>query len=199
MKRRGRSLRPEEKELWETIAARTDKVNHKRDIEPAAETPPKPAPDPRPLPMPMPVPAFRIGQKVDPRRQHDLSRPVTEALHTAPLMMDHKKHAQLKRGKLAPEARIDLHGMTLTEAHTELHYFIMGAHDDGKRLVLVITGKGKDRDEGGPIPTRLGVLRHQVPMWLRLPPLGPLVQQVVPAHIRHGGHGAYYVYLSRHR
>jgi DNA-nicking Smr family endonuclease len=41
------------------------------------------------------------------------------------------------------------------------------------------------------------VLRHQVPQWLRLPPLGNVVMQVTPAHIRHGGHGAYYVYLRR--
>ncbi|WP_150121448.1 Smr/MutS family protein, partial [Sulfitobacter sp. HI0023] len=44
-----------------------------------------------------------------------------------------------------------------------------------------------------------GVLRHQVPQWLSAPPLGGLVLQVTPAHISHGGGGAYYVYLRRQR
>ena len=65
------------------------------------------------------------------------------------------------------------------------------------RLVLVITGKGKRRDDTGPIPQRVGALRHQVPQWLRLPPLGPAVLQITEAHLKHGGSGAYYVYLRK--
>jgi DNA-nicking Smr family endonuclease len=95
--------------------------------------------------------------------------------------------------------KIDLHGMTIAEAHPELVAFILNSHAMGRRLVLVITGKGKDRDDGGPIPTRFGVLRHQVPQWLALPPLAQAILQVTPAHLRHGGHGAYYVYLRRTR
>jgi len=63
--------------------------------------------------------------------------------------------------------------------------------------VLVITGKGRDDDGPGPIPRRRGVLRHQVPQWLSRPPLGPAVLQVTPAHRKHGGEGALYVYLRR--
>jgi DNA-nicking Smr family endonuclease len=43
----------------------------------------------------------------------------------------------------------------------------------------------------------MGVLRHQVPLWLRQPPLGQAVLQVSEAHLKHGGSGAYYVYLRR--
>jgi DNA-nicking Smr family endonuclease len=111
--------------------------------------------------------------------------------------MDAKTHGKMTRGKLQPEARIDLHGMTLSEAHPELIRFILGAQAAGLRLVLVITGKGKRRDDDGPIPQRTGALRHQVPGWLRLPPLGAAVLQVTEAHQRHGGSGAYYVYLRR--
>jgi DNA-nicking Smr family endonuclease len=111
--------------------------------------------------------------------------------------MDAKTHGKMTRGKLAPEARIDLHGMTLAEAHPELIRFILNAQAQGLRLVLVITGKGKRRDDPGPIPQRVGALRHQVPHWLRLPPLGPAVLQISEAHLKHGGAGAYYVYLRR--
>jgi DNA-nicking Smr family endonuclease len=62
-----------------------------------------------------------------------------------------------------------------------------------------VTGKGKQRDDGGPIPVRIGVLRHQVPQWLNNPPLSLAILQVTQAHVRHGGGGAYYVYLKKAR
>jgi DNA-nicking Smr family endonuclease len=111
--------------------------------------------------------------------------------------MDAKLHTRMTRGRLAPEARLDLHGMTLAEAHPELVRFVLGAQAQGLRLVLIITGKGKPPPDHDPLPRRTGLLRHQVPVWLRQPPLGPAVQQVAEAHLRHGGAGALYVYLRR--
>ncbi|OZA05706.1 MAG: hypothetical protein B7Y02_15405 [Rhodobacterales bacterium 17-64-5] len=87
----------------------------------------------------------------------------------------------------------------LAEAHPELIRFILNAQSAGLRLVLVITGKGKPGPDHGPIPVRTGVLRHQVPHWLHMAPLGPAVLQVTEAHLKHGGGGAYYVYLRRGR
>jgi len=85
-------------------------------------------------------------------------------------------------------------------AHAVLTQFILGAHGSGARLVLVITGKGRThRDEGGVMPTRRGIIRHSVPDWLRQLPLRDKVVQVIPAHRKHGGDGAYYVYLRRKR
>lgn len=94
--------------------------------------------------------------------------------------MDRKAFDQMRRGKLKPEARIDLHGMTLDHAHPALTRFILSSQASGRRLVLVITGKGKARDEGGPIPVRFGVLRHQVPQWLTMAPLSQAVLQITP-------------------
>ena len=145
------------------------------------------------------MPDFKVGQKANAARDHDVMRPLVDRLAGAPVNMDNKSFGKMKRGKLKPEARIDLHGMTLAEAHPELLAFILGSQAVGRRLVLVITGKGKDRDDGGPIPTRFGVLRHQVPQWMALPPISQAILQVTPAHLKHGGHGAYYVYLRRSR
>ena len=97
------------------------------------------------------------------------------------------------------EGGMRLKGRTLDRAHPALTRFILGADKSGKRLVLVSTGKGKMGDEGGPSPTRFGVLRHQVPQWLSMAPLASAVLQVSQAHISHGGGGAYYVYLRRQR
>jgi DNA-nicking Smr family endonuclease len=141
------------------------------------------------------LPSFRIGQAADHRRSDDLLPGLAESLGRAPLRMDAGTFAKLKRGKLRPEARIDLHGMTLAEAHPALIGFVLNARAAGKRLVLVITGKGRANDWEAPIPARAGRLRHDVPRWLSLPPLASAVLQVAPAHRRHGGEGALYVYL----
>ncbi len=192
--RRPRHLSAEERALWDRVADRTTPMDPQRKREePIASQPAKPKP------KKTPVEPFEMGPTSMSRRADDLLPPVNDRLSTAPLNMDHKSFGKMKRGKLKPEARIDLHGMTMAEAHPELVAFILGSQSLGRRLVLVITGKGKDRDNGGPIPTRHGVLRHQVPQWLALPPLSQAILQVTPAHLRHGGHGAYYVYLRKRR
>ena len=89
--------------------------------------------------------------------------------------------------------------MTLQQAHPELVRFILTAQTRGLRLVLVITGKGQREDPYDPMPRRRGVLKSQVPLWLRTPPVAQAVLQVSEAHRSHGGEGAYYVYLRRRR
>lgn len=142
---------------------------------------------------------FRIGEKSRTVLGHDLLPPLSDRLAAQPVHMDAKAFARMSRGKLAPEARIDLHGLTLAEAQPELIRFILNAQSQGLRLVLVITGKGRRGDDDGPIPRRPGVLKHQVPQWLHRAPLAPAVMQVAEAHLKHGGSGAYYVYLRRPR
>ncbi|QUS36425.1 Smr/MutS family protein [Falsirhodobacter algicola] len=193
--RRRRTLRPDEEELWQAVARTAQPLHARPAPAPVPPEPAAPASSP-PRAEPKPLPPLRLGTQTS-TRPHDLAPTLREQIAAHPLKMDAKQFARMSRGRIAPQARIDLHGMTLAEAHPELMHFILDAHRQGMRLVLVITGKGKVRDEGGPIPTRTGVLRHQVPQWLRLPPLGPLVQQVAEAHLKHGGMGAYYVYLRR--
>lgn len=193
---RRRTLRPEEEELWQAVA-RTAKPLHattprrKPDTAPPTPVILKPSePAPR-------LPAFRLGEKSRSTKSHSLAPSLSQALAEAPVLMDAKAHARMTRGKLQPEARIDLHGMTLAEAHPELIRFILTSHSAGLRLVLVITGKGKQKPDYGPIPQRLGVLRHQLPLWLRQTPLAHTVLQISEAHLKHGGSGAFYIYLRR--
>ncbi|WP_306114138.1 MULTISPECIES: Smr/MutS family protein [unclassified Roseovarius] len=190
-----RRLRPDELDLWRKVADTAQPLH-----------PDRPAPKlpaigkDRPKPAPRPVEKFDLGARSNGKKPgHDVLPGLPERLAQAPVKMDRKAFGKLKRGKLAPEGKIDLHGKTLDQAHPALTRFILKAHADGKRLVLVVTGKGKDRDDGGPIPVRLGVLRHNVPHWLSVPPLAQVVLQVTEAHLKHGGGGAYYVYLRRAR
>lgn len=196
MSRRGRPLRPEEEALWKKVADSAAPLNPKAKASKAPLIQPtKPAPPPRD-----PILPFNIGDRALAKPQGlTLSPAIAEQMGAAPVEMDSKSFRNLKRGKLSPEARIDLHGMTMDQAHGALVPFVLDAHQAGKRLVLVITGKGKSRDDGGPIPMRRGALRHAVPGWLRAPGLGNVVLQITEAHQKHGGSGAYYVYLRRRR
>lgn len=196
---RRRGLSGEDQDLWGRVA-RSVAPLHKSLKHPIPQkTMPAPGPgDPRQPAAPaaafVPQP-FRIEGSGN--GAASLPTPMTPAQHLSAqaLRMDHKTHRRMSQGKLRPEARLDLHGMTLAQAHPELIGFILTARTAGLRLVLVITGKG--RGDHGPLPTRPGALRHQVPVWLHRAPLVTAVQQVTPAHYRHGGEGAYYVYLRR--
>lgn len=160
-----------------------------------------PAAPPAPIRVPdlPPLPVFKVGERAEARRPHSLAGTLAENLASGGVRMDKRMFQNMSRGKLVPEARIDLHGMTLDQAHGALNRFVMEGYTRQRRLLLVITGKGRKPSDDGPIPVRHGALRHQVPQWLALPPLGPIVLQVTPAHLRHGGAGAYYVYLRRPR
>lgn len=147
-----------------------------------------------------PIEPFRIEPQRQTQISVNLAPNITESLKKAPPQMDRKNFDRLRKGKMNPDARVDLHGMTAQVAHAVLTQFILSAHASGARLVLVITGKGRThRDEGGVMPARKGIIRHSVPDWLRQPPLVGKVVQVIPAHRKHGGDGAYYVYLRRKR
>lgn len=100
---------------------------------------------------------------------------------------------RVARGKQTIDARLDLHGLTQSEAHAVLLRFLRNAHARDARLVLVITGKGV-RGEG-----ERGVLKRQVPHWLGLPEFRAYVVGFEDAHVAHGGEGALYVRVRRAR
>lgn len=197
MSRKPRGLRADEEALWQQVARTTTPLsaNPTKNLLIQSITPKKPDPIAKPS-----VPAFRIGSRTDtaPAR-HDMAPNVSNRVAAVPLRMDKRTYSRIKRGKSSPDGRIDLHGMTAAAAHLALTAYLMRSFSDGKRLVLVITGKGRESSEGGPIPTRTGVLRHQLPDWITLPPLNQIVLQMTQAHQRHGGSGAFYVYLARNR
>ena len=204
---RRRNLTGEESELWRRVARTARRLQPapapeaaRRDGPPQPD-PGAPPPGPKRRPVPAAMPAAPAAPVAAPRTSLDLAQPLSEALARAPVRMDRNTHDRMMRGKLEPEARIDLHGLTLAQAQPVLNGFLMQAHARGLRLVLVITGKGRrhSEDEGGPIPRRMGALRHEVPQWLRSGPLAGLVLDLRPAHRSHGGVGAYYVYLRRRR
>ncbi len=175
-KDRQRSLSQEEAALWEDVA-RTAKplrpsraaaaAKPKTVATPAREKPPAP---PRPVAAAPPSPKSRD-----------------------PANMDRRTVRRIARGTISIDARLDLHGLTQTEAHERLHRVLSEVQAGGGRLILLITGKGLYGD------SERGVLRRSVPHWLTSPRFRPLVAGYEQAHRSHGGTGAFYVRLRRLR
>lgn len=198
MVRRKRRLTPEESELWQTVARSMKRLGPvKTEAAPAEAPPPPPASFFKHPPRHRPI---QVGSTAEPARPK-----VVPATDLAPNLqqaspsprIDRRRYERLIRGKLEPEARLDLHGMTRNAAHAALISFVLGAQARGLRLVLVITGKGRPDRSDAIIPERTGILRHSLPHWLAAPPLRGQVLEIRSAHQRHGGVGAVYLYLKR--
>ena len=148
-----------------------------RDVRPLDPQPalPIPVPLPDPVPAPETVVPLSVSAPIAPRVPGSVDRATVE---------------RLKGGQVVVDGRIDLHGMDQRTAFAALMGFVDTASRSGKRALLVITGKGALADGGG-------VLRRNAPNWLMASPLAGRILTIQPAHIRHGGGGAFYVMLRR--
>ncbi|HRK71784.1 MAG TPA: Smr/MutS family protein [Micropepsaceae bacterium] len=180
--RKRREIHAEEHALWHHATRhvkplKAKKVKSAPAVKAVSKPHTKPASKPAPAPLaPAPAPARPEKLKSAHSPRMDLTA------------LDGTRAKKLKRGDLAIEDRIDLHGATEALAHRRLEEFVTRASKDNLRVVLVITGKGL----GG-----RGVLRELVPRWLKEPLLRSFVVAMSPAAQRHGGDGALYLYLRR--
>lgn len=101
---------------------------------------------------------------------------------------DRGREKRVRRGKLDIAATFDLHGHTQVSASRALPGFLLAQQAEGARCVLVITGKGREGQ---------GVLRRNFLIWLEGPEARALVSGFAESHPKHGGSGAFYVFLRR--
>jgi DNA-nicking Smr family endonuclease len=181
MTRRGkREPTADELKLWGTVTqsiAPLDKSNPLPEP-PAADAKPEVAPK-------------KSVAGVPPPKKPPPAKPAP-ALHP----IDRRTKNRLGRGTVAIDARIDLHGLTQAVAHGRLRRFLSEAQEDGAKVVLVITGKGRAGAEGA---EERGVLRRMVPAWLSAADLRHMVVGFDEASPGHGGSGALYVRIRRRR
>jgi DNA-nicking Smr family endonuclease len=193
MKRR--KLSEDDLALWSKVAATAVPIRTPSKLLPAEK--PVAKGGPRLNGAPRPMEPVRNGKRPQTNLRVAASAP---EVHERSPHLDQRTFDRFRKGKMTPERRIDLHGMTLGRAHAALRSFILGARAEGLRMVLVITGKGqRSGDPDAIIPGRKGVLRSSLPVWLNEPSLRPLILEVVPAQLKDGGSGAFYVYLKRAR
>jgi DNA-nicking Smr family endonuclease len=179
MSRRG-PLSDEEEALWSAFA---------RSITPLR--PGRAAPKPPSSDVEMRKPQRHMARHEPPPPPPPVKSPAL-----APL--ERRLKQRVARGRDAIEARIDLHGMTQRQAHEALFTFLRRAQENGKKIALVVTGKGSGKEVRDGWSER-GVLRRQVPLWLALPEFRSFVVGFDEAHVSHGGEGALYVRLRRVR
>ncbi len=170
--------------LWDRITRDVAPLQGRR------QPPPKPPPAPKKAVTPA---ARKPAAKPTPAAPPPAKRAeLPELAPGAPAGLDKRTAQRLKRGQLAIDGRIDLHGMTQAEAHGALSAYLERAQGASRRCVLVITGKGRVSENGG-------VLRTMAPRWLNAPANRARVLAIAPAQPKDGGAGALYVLLRRKR
>lgn len=169
---RNRKLSREDRVLWSTVARTVNPL-------PGRKMPELPHTDPLPE-----VP------RDDARPHHPEPQIKGMPKPPSPGGLDRPTRKKLAKGRLQLEAKLDLHGMTQAEAHSVLLGFLHRAYHDGRRHVLVVTGKGSSLGSEG-------VLRRAVPAWLATPAFRGLVSGHEDAARHHGGGGAMYIRLRK--
>lgn len=111
-------------------------------------------------------------------------------------VLDGSWERRIKRGQLEPDIAIDLHGNSLATAHQRLDRALAEAVADGVRVLLVITGKSREKAGSQDRPGR-GAIRAEIAHWLDRSPFSANIASIRNAHPRHGGAGALYVIMRR--
>jgi DNA-nicking Smr family endonuclease len=176
IRRRQRGLSEADRALWRAYAAEIVPLPG-RALPPEPASPPiAPAPTAKAPIVAAPPPAPRWA-------------PPDIAVNTPPSGLDDRRWRDLRRGRIAPERTIDLHGRRAQEAHAAVHAFLADAYAEGLRCVAVITGRGSSA-EGG-------VLRRELPHWLNAPDLRRII--LGAAHPHRANSGSVHVLLRRRR
>jgi len=187
MGRKPRNLTESDRAAWVAYAGRIAALPGR-----VPSTQPEPAarPDPTPLPeAPAPAAVLPPRPLLPPRAPPVQAARRPLAVGDAPGGLDGASWQRLRSGKLSPERKLDLHGLTAQRAYHALVAFLRSAHADRLRCVEVITGRGSG-DE-------IGVLRRELPLWLNRPDIRPLV--LAAAHPHAANHGAVRLLLRRVR
>jgi DNA-nicking Smr family endonuclease len=104
---------------------------------------------------------------------------------------DRRTLRSLRRGEIAIQGHIDLHGMTRDEARDAVARFVKGAHGRGLRCVLIVHGRGLNSKD------QIPVLKEKLKAWLTRGSIGTKVLAFASARPYDGGAGAVYVLLRR--
>ena len=188
---------PDDDALWQTYAQGVRRLGEKEEepVLPAAKKPRS-----KPLVKEDAAPLFAEAlarEKPAPQKEEVpvlSSPPVQAAAPSPPLAIARKEPLDLRvernmsLGDVVIEGRLDLHGKTEQEAYDSFSSFIETQHARGKRMLLIVTGKGQDGQS---------VLRFNLPRWCDVPPFAERVMAVRTAALHHGGDGAYYVLLRK--
>lgn len=107
--------------------------------------------------------------------------------------LDKKTEKKLKSGNYPIDATLDLHGLNLDKAHTNLMNFLDSAIKMKLRCLLVVTGKGLHSDKNSI------TIKEEFPNWVYHFGIKSHIITYTKAHKKHGGDGAFYILLRRQK
>ena len=96
--------------------------------------------------------------------------------------------------------KLDLHGSTLNEANLLVEKFIIESFHKGYKKLIIVTGKGsRSKSYANPyLSKRLSTLKYSIPEYIeRNKNLSKKIIKIVPAEIKDGGEGAFYIFLKK--
>ena len=105
---------------------------------------------------------------------------------------------KFKKEEFKIEAVLDLHGYKEDDAFEKVEDFITSCYNQGKRCVVIVTGKGHLHPDSD-IYTPKGILKNQTPQWLNMPRIRSMILVFKNPSERHGGKGALYILLRRNK
>ena len=107
-----------------------------------------------------------------------------------PVLLDNNLYKQFKSHHFS---KIDLHGLTVDQAHQKLFEYFSINYKRKNLFHIVITGLGNKTD-GQEFFT--GKIRRQFPFWLDTEKFQSMIKSYSPCKIQHGGLGAFYIKLK---
>tara|TARA_Y100000389_G_scaffold192547_1_gene220133 strand:+ start:680 stop:1279 length:600 start_codon:yes stop_codon:yes gene_type:complete len=198
VKKNPKTLSQEDLELWKKITVQLKRKESEILIENNISGLKKIKQSVKSLPKAPVLKPFVIGEKVS-KKETFIFPDFNKNNEKSSPNMDKKNFKKLLKGKMEIEGTIDLHGLSADQAKIKLIAFIGQSYRLGKRLIIVITGKGKHKGYDEFHRPINGVLRQSLPDWLSGPLVSDKILQVTQAQPKHGGTGAFYVYLRRKR
>ena len=107
-----------------------------------------------------------------------------------PVLLDNNLYKQFKNHHYS---KIDLHGLTVDQAHQKLIDYFLVNYKKKNLFHIVVTGLG-NKTNGEEFFT--GKIRRQFPFWLNTEKFQFMIKSYSPCKIQHGGLGAFYVKLK---
>ncbi len=104
-----------------------------------------------------------------------------------------------KNIKILKVPKLDLHGISLSEANIKVKDFITKSFDNGYKKIIIITGKGlRSKFYNDPfVSEKLSSLKNSVPDYIkRDEDLSNKINRISTAEIKDGGEGAIYIFLK---
>ena len=107
--------------------------------------------------------------------------------------LNNKLRFSISKGTVIIDAKLDLHGFSVNNAYDKLINFLNYSINQRYKKLLIITGKGINS------PDNTSIIKESFFDWLQTWEMKASILYINYAHKKHGGNGAFYVFLKKQR